>query len=108
MIEPSLSPFAPSSVPTDVIEHALAHAEQPTRPCGICASGSTIRPEDFDVAVDARLYNARQLVASMSQHLSRQRYPQVSLGTLHQLLREMALLRLTRSRYSGAEISDAT
>lgn len=93
MIELSLSPFEPPAISTDVIEHALAHVEEPTLPCERCAGGATIAPEDFELAADARLYNARQLVAAMNQHLSRQLFPQVSLVTLHQLLREIALLR---------------
>jgi hypothetical protein len=77
----------------EVLEHALAHAEQPTRHCHICANGTPIRPEDFDLAIRARLYNARQLMVSMIKHLGRQKHPQVSLTALYQLIHEAVLLQ---------------
>src|ERR1700744_2538359 len=53
MTEPHL---ALVDLSTQDLEHALAHAEQPTRYCPICANGSPIRPEDYDRAIQARMY----------------------------------------------------
>ena len=94
MTEP---PLLLADLPNEVLEHALAHAEQPTRHCDICANGASIRPEDYDLATDARLYNARQLLVSMIKHLSRLQYPQVSLATLSQLICEVVLLRSAKA-----------
>jgi hypothetical protein len=94
MTEPSLVLVDLSN---EVLEHALAHAEQPTRHCHICANGSPIRAEDYDLAIKARLYNARQLMDSMIRHLSRLQYPQVSLGALYQLIHEAALLQTAKT-----------
>lgn len=93
MTEPSLVLVDLSN---EVLEHALAHAEQPTRPCRICANGTPIRPEDFDLAIKARLYNGRQLLVSMIKHLGRQKHPQVSLTALYQLICEVAMLETAR------------
>jgi|GEM_PF-4507399 len=89
-------PLLPVDLSTEVFEHALAHAEQPTAYCDLCASGSKIRPEDFELAIDARLYNAQLMLVSMVRHLGSQRYPQISLTALHQLLSEVVLLREAR------------
>lgn len=90
MIEPQ---HLPVDLSHEVLEHALAHAEQPTRHCHICASGTKIRPEDYELAVDARLYNARLMLVSMIKHLAGLQYPPISLTALHQLIYEMVLLR---------------
>ena len=89
-------PLLPVDLSTEVLEHALAHAEQPMEHCHLCASGSRIRSEDFDLAIDARLYNARLMLVSMVKHLGSQRYPQISLTALYQLISEVVLLREAR------------
>ena len=93
MIDPSLIPV---DLSTEVMEHALAHAEQPSRDCHVCANGSPIRTEDYDLAIKARLYNARQLLVSMIKHLGRQKCPQVSLTALHILISEIVMLQSAR------------
>jgi hypothetical protein len=85
--------YLPVDLSHEVLEHALAHAQQPTRHCHICENGTKIRPEDYDLAVDARLYNARLMLDSMVKHLARLQYPQVSLTAIYQLIYEMVLLR---------------
>jgi hypothetical protein len=94
MTEPHL---ALVDLSTQDLEHALAHAEQPTRYCPICANGSPIRPEDYDRAIQARMYNARQLVHSMIRHLSRLKYPQVSLTAIYKILDEVELLEMAKA-----------
>jgi hypothetical protein len=94
MTEPHL---ALVDLSTQDLEHALAHAEQPTRYYPICANGSPIRPEDYDRAIQARMYNARQLVHSMIRHLSRLKYPQVSLTAIYKILDEVELLEMAKA-----------
>ena len=50
MTEP---PLLLVDISNEVLEHALAHAERSTRHCLICANGSPIRPEDYDLAIVA-------------------------------------------------------
>ena len=93
MTEPTLTLV---DLSTEVLEHALAHAEQPTRHCRICANGSPIRTEDYDLAIKARLYNGRLLLVSMIKHLGRQKHPQVSLTAIYMLISEIVMLQSAR------------
>lgn len=98
MTEPALELVDLSN---EVLEHALAHAEQPDRCCPICANGKPIQARDFDLAISARLYNGRLLLVSMIKHLGRQRHPQVSLTALLQLVCEAAKLQVARDIMEG-------
>jgi hypothetical protein len=81
----------------EVLEHALRHAEQPWRDCHICANGTPIRPEDYDLAISARVYNGRKMLGAMIKHLGRQRYPQVSLMAIYQLVNEVGMLQAAKA-----------
>lgn len=95
--------YSPLDIPTEVVEHALAHAVLPGRRCELCAGGNAITVEDFDAAVESRLYSARKLIVAMIKQLHRNKYAHRSLATLNQLLHEAMLLHWTKT--GGSEVA---
>src|ERR1700754_4157314 len=59
---PGKEPRLSQAIPTDIIEHALLHARQETSHCERCDKEGEIGVAELQLAMEARLMNARALI----------------------------------------------
>jgi hypothetical protein len=88
------------AIPTDIIEHALLHARQETSRCERCDKEGEIGVAELQLAMEARLRNARALIHAVRDP-NKQTALMRSMATVDHLIHEAIELSMLMHWMNG-------